>query len=143
MTTHSDGPFYDPASWSANRSDVGWALLCTVWSSALGGGAFALSDTDESWAGTLAALSGILGLASVVVLTVIGCRLAFGKVIVTPPAPTDGPRTTSARQVSPSLRIIDEPIRKRRSDVQVMTVLTLGIVLAITVVVMIVVILRG
>lgn len=129
MSTHSDEPLYDPASWAANRNDAGWALLSTVWSSAFAGGALALSGEDEALSGTFAAFSGILGLVSLLALTVIGCRLAFGRVRYAP-APV-----AAAGDGAPGVQIVQNAPRRRRSDAQVMVLIGLGIVLVGTLVV--------
>lgn len=61
----------DPGSWAANRSDVGWALLCTIWSAAFAVGAVVLDE------GALLIVSGLLGAVCLLSLTLVGWRLAF------------------------------------------------------------------
>lgn len=132
MTTYSDEPIYNPASWTANRADAGWALLGAVWSCACAGAAttFALSGEDEI-ATTLWVISGILGLAALIALTAIGCRLAFGQVRYAPAMQPTQPGGDGA----PGVRIVEDAPRRRRSDVQVMVLIGFGIVLAATLVV--------
>lgn len=111
------------ASWQANRSDVGWAILASLWGSVFSTLAFYAEDGEgaDSVFSILAAIFGFVFLTSV---TRVGWRLANSH-----PRPEKPPRV--------------DRLRRNRSDVRVMVLVGLGSALAAGVVLLIMAIALG